>query len=78
MSELALDIEKYLDSLEKVPTCQLKGKISQAIGLTLEASGPRVKLGNFAILRPIMLTASWCCRSGGFKNNKILLMPLAT
>ena len=26
--------------LEKIPACQLKGRISQAVGLTIEATGP--------------------------------------
>ncbi|MEN6348087.1 MAG: flagellar protein export ATPase FliI [Syntrophomonas sp.] len=72
-----LDIEKYLDSLEKVPTCQLKGKISQAIGLALEASGPRVKMGELCYLKTNYADRQLVpAEVVGFKKNKILLMPL--
>lgn len=73
----ALDIEKYLDALEKAPSCQLKGKISQAIGLTLEASGPRVKLGELCYLKTNYADRQLIpAEVAGFRNNKILLMPL--
>ncbi|MDD3267785.1 MAG: flagellar protein export ATPase FliI [Syntrophomonadaceae bacterium] len=73
----ALDIEKYLDALEKAPSCQLKGKISQAIGLTLEASGPRVKLGELCYIKTNYADRQLIpAEVAGFKNNKILLMPL--
>ncbi|MDD4803377.1 MAG: flagellar protein export ATPase FliI [Syntrophomonas sp.] len=73
----AFDLKKHLTILEKVNTCELRGKISQAIGLTLEASGPRVCLGELCYVKTNqgdrgMIPAEVV----GFKNNNILLMPL--
>ncbi|PKM77661.1 MAG: flagellar protein export ATPase FliI [Firmicutes bacterium HGW-Firmicutes-15] len=73
----AFNLEKHLTILEKLNTCNLKGKITQAIGLTLEATGPRVSLGELCYVKTNqgdrgMIPAEVV----GFKNNKILLMPL--
>lgn len=73
----SLNLEKYFTILEKTPSCQLKGKISQAIGLTLEATGPRVSLGELCYIKTNYADrAEIPAEVVGFKNNKILLMPL--
>ncbi len=72
-----LDMEKYLTVIEKVNPCNLRGKITQAIGLTLEASGPRVSLGELCYVKTNAADRELIpCEVVGFKNNKILLMPL--
>jgi flagellum-specific ATP synthase len=73
----AFDLEKHLSILEKLNTCDLRGKITQAIGLTLEATGPRVSLGELCYVKTNqgdrgMIPAEVV----GFKDKKILLMPL--
>jgi flagellum-specific ATP synthase len=71
------ELEKYMDALEKASTCLLKGKISQAIGLTLEASGPRVKLGELCYVKTNYAGGQLVpAEVVGFKDRKILLMPL--
>ncbi|NLB88376.1 MAG: EscN/YscN/HrcN family type III secretion system ATPase, partial [Syntrophomonadaceae bacterium] len=47
----SVNLEPYFNVLEKSPTCQLKGRISQAVGLTIEATGPRVSLGELCYIR---------------------------
>ena len=72
-----LQLEKYMDVLEKASTCQLKGRISQAIGLTLEATGPRVRLGELCYVRTNYAGGQLIpVEVVGFKDRKILLMPL--
>jgi len=71
------ELEKYLNALEKASTCLLKGKIYQAIGLTLEASGPRVKLGELCYIKTNYAGGQMVpAEVVGFKDRKILLMPL--
>lgn len=73
----SLNLEKYFTIIEKIPSCQLKGKISQAIGLTLEATGPRVSLGELCYIRTNYADKMEIpAEVVGFKNNKTLLMPL--
>lgn len=69
--------DRHLESIRNVQLCQLKGRISQAIGLTMEAVGPRLSLGELCYvasnnpLQPV--TAAEVV---GFKNDRSLLMPL--
>lgn len=73
----SFELEKYMDALEKASTCLLKGKISQAIGLTLEASGPRVRLGELCYVKTNYAGGQLVpAEVVGFKDRKILLMPL--
>ncbi|MGB4304013.1 MAG: EscN/YscN/HrcN family type III secretion system ATPase, partial [Syntrophomonadaceae bacterium] len=46
-----LQADKLIEMVEKLPVCSLKGRISQAIGLTLEATGPRLSLGELCYIR---------------------------
>ena len=73
----ALPLEKYLDVLDKTTTCQLKGRIFQAIGLTIEAAGPRVRMGELCFLQTNYSDRQLVpAEVVGFKDKKILLMPL--
>jgi len=70
-------MEKYIDAISRTPVCQLKGKISQAIGLTLEATGPRVRLGELCYVKSNYADRQMIpAEVVGFKDRKILLMPL--
>lgn len=72
-----LQIERWLDTVDKCPACQLKGKISQAIGLTLEATGPRLSLGELCHIRTHYGQGQFVpAEVVGFRNNRTLLMPL--
>lgn len=69
--------DRHLQAINSAQLCQVKGRISQAIGLTLEAVGPQLSLGELCYVRsnnPSQpLTAAEVV---GFKNDRILLMPL--
>lgn len=68
---------KYLQVLHQTQASTLKGKISQAIGLTLEARGQRVSLGELCLVKTNRLDNQFIpCEVVGFKEDKILLMPL--
>lgn len=70
-------IEKYINVLDRTNCCELKGRVSQAIGLTLEAVGPKLSLGELCYVRTNRGDrTSIPCEVVGFKDNRILLMPL--
>ncbi len=72
-----LQADKLIDMVEKLPVCQLKGRISQAIGLTLEATGPRLSLGELCYIRANHSIGQYVpAEVVGFKNNRTLIMPL--
>ncbi|MEQ8173505.1 MAG: flagellar protein export ATPase FliI [Syntrophomonadaceae bacterium] len=74
-SAKTFELGSLIDTVEKVQTCQLKGRISQVIGLTMEATGPRLSLGELCYIQTNdrQLVPSEVV---GFRNNRILLMPL--
>ena len=69
---------KYLKIIKNAKTIKEVGKITEIIGLTIEADGPRSSVGDLCFIyndygdRPTMAEVV------GFKKDKILLMPLAT
>lgn len=72
-----IEIEKYYSTLEKVNPYVLRGKITQAIGLTLEAVGPRVSIGELCFVKTNQADRGLVpCEVVGFRSNKMLLMPL--
>ena len=77
MSKTNFKIEKYLNALEQAKMYQLQGKITQAIGLTMEAAGPKVSLGELCYVKTNRGDKEYVpCEVVGFKNSRTLLMPL--
>jgi flagellum-specific ATP synthase len=69
--------DRHLESIRNVQLCQLKGRISQAIGLTMEAVGPRLSLGELCyVASNNPLQPFTAAEVVGFKNDRSLLMPL--
>jgi flagellum-specific ATP synthase len=73
----AFDARRYLKVLDNKYPFTLKGVIKQAIGLTLEARGPKVSLGELCYAQTNRPNKEQVpCEVVGFKDDKILLMPL--
>lgn len=68
--------EKYLTAIRSVDPIRRTGRVSQIVGLTIEAEGPAVNLGEHCLVkvsdRPELLSAEVV----GFKSGRVLLMPL--
>ncbi|AMA72669.1 MULTISPECIES: flagellar protein export ATPase FliI [Aneurinibacillus] len=71
-----LQLNKYLDVLQRVNPIRVNGKVSQVIGLTVESMGPNVKIGEICNIYPESSPAPVPAEVVGFKDNKVLLMPL--
>jgi len=68
-------IKKYEKILHE-NLAQNKGKISQIVGLTIEAKGPVSTIGELCYIRSNFGKKEIKAEVVGFKENKILLMPL--
>lgn len=70
-----IDVEKYKMALKESSFIVKYGRISQVIGLTIEATGPAVSIGELC-----SVSASGekeiLAEVVGFRDNKVLLMPL--
>lgn len=69
-------IQPYLDVLEAVNPIKRNGKVTQIIGLTIESQGPDAKLGDICHIFSEQQGVPIQAEVVGFKDNKVLLMPL--
>ncbi|OPJ57087.1 flagellar protein export ATPase FliI [Alkalithermobacter paradoxus] len=71
-----IKIDKYFNKLSDLNLVQYTGRISQVIGLTIESKGPAVKLGEICNIYPLKSDHPILAEVVGFKEDKVLLMPL--
>jgi flagellum-specific ATP synthase len=70
-----IDLKKYQDKLKSKDYTEYIGKVSKVVGLTIEADGPQANIGDLCKIHvskgePIKAEVV------GFKDEKVLLMPL--
>lgn len=68
--------EKYLNAIKGVDPIRRTGKVSQIVGLTIEADGPAVNLGEHCLVKVTDRAEPLSAEVVGFKAGKVLLMPL--
>jgi flagellum-specific ATP synthase len=71
----AFDFDKYKAMLRDNDYIEKSGKISKVIGLTLESEGPNADVGELCFIN-IKNNKKILSEVVGFKENKVLLMPL--
>ncbi len=67
---------QYLRALKSTETVLLKGKITKIIGLVIESDGPSVNLGELCYIIPRIEAPPLPAEVVGFRENRVLLMPL--
>lgn len=69
-------LNKYKSSLEILDLIKYTGQVSQVIGLTIESIGPAVKVGEVCKIYTLKNDCPIIAEVVGFKEKKVLLMPL--
>lgn len=69
-------LEKYFKVVEKTEPIKTNGKVTQVIGLIIESQGPGANLGEVCYVFPRNNAQKMLAEVVGFKENKLLLMPL--
>lgn len=64
------------DILDKVDLMKYTGRVSKVIGLTIESEGPEVAIGELCEISELAGDAPVKAEVVGFKENKVMLMPL--
>lgn len=67
---------KYIDYLRQVDPIRVNGKVTQVIGLTVESEGPDASVGDVCYIYPYKSAQPLKAEVVGFRNNKVILMPL--
>ncbi|MFZ7944700.1 flagellar protein export ATPase FliI [Neobacillus sp. 19] len=70
------NLQSYMDVLESVNPIKMNGKVTQVIGLTIESLGPDVTLGDICHIHSNQQQKPIKAEVVGFRNHKVLLMPL--
>lgn len=68
--------QKYIEHLNQMDTIRVNGKVTQVIGLTVESEGPDASIGDVCYIYPFKSNTPLKAEVVGFKNNKVILMPL--
>jgi len=71
-----VNLEKYENLLENIDPVCFNGKVIQVIGLVIESIGPAVSIGEICIITSKKHDARIKAEVVGFRNNRVLLMPL--
>ncbi len=69
-------LEKYSRAINLTNPIRFNGKVTQVIGLTVESQGPDVKIGDCCLIYPKGDEDPVIAEVVGFRESKVLLMPL--
>lgn len=73
---MALELGKYVEALRHIDPVRVNGKVAQIIGLTVESEGPDAAIGEVCLIYPVKGGAPIEAEVVGFRDNRVLLMPL--
>jgi flagellum-specific ATP synthase len=71
-----INTAKYLQIINRTEPIKTNGKVTQVIGLIIESHGPGAHLGELCYVYPRGTGQKIKAEVVGFKENKVLLMPL--
>lgn len=72
MTDIAF--EDYSSIINKLDTIRVNGKVTQVVGLLIEATGPQNPVGDLCYI--ITQMGPLPCEIVGFRRQSVLLMPL--
>lgn len=76
ISELTPRLAHYKHHLEQLDDTIFSGRVSQVVGLTIESMGPTTNIGDICLIQP-RKGAGIPAEVVGFRDQKVLLMPLS-
>lgn len=74
--EKQIDIKKYISAVKEKRFMKYTGRITKVTGLTIESNGPMATIGELCYIYPNRNKEPILSEVVGFKEDKILLMPL--
>lgn len=76
METWTIDFEKYYREISVSPSINIKGRVTQIIGLVMEVSGIRPSVGELCLVEVTGDTGPVLAEVVGFRQGRVLLMPL--
>lgn len=69
-------LNRYHEALQRLEPVKVNGRVTQVVGLVVESLGPTCYVGEACLVRPRGGRQPVTCEVVGFRENKVLLMPL--
>ncbi|MEN6469830.1 MAG: flagellar protein export ATPase FliI [Smithella sp.] len=76
MNEPVIDLSRYETILNRINSIRVNGKVSEIIGLMVQGNGPAASIGEVCGIVPLNSDKPVEAEVVGFKNGRVLLMPL--
>ncbi len=76
MNAETIDLTRYEKLLQRINPIRTNGKVSEIVGLMVEGNGPAASVGDVCGIVPVNGDAPLEAEVVGFKNGRVLLMPL--
>lgn len=76
MGKTMLNSNRYKEQLRNLDPVRINGKVTQVIGLMVESEGPDASIGDVCYIYPSKGNKPLQAEVVGFRDNKVLLMPL--
>jgi flagellum-specific ATP synthase len=73
---MTVNASKFLAVVDGVDPVTVSGKVRQVIGLVIESDGPAASIGETCLIENGSAASRVRCEVVGFRDNKVLLMPL--
>ncbi|GGF96729.1 flagellar protein export ATPase FliI [Paenibacillus aceti] len=71
-----INSSRYIEHLRQLDPVRVNGKVTQVIGLMIESEGPDASIGDVCYIYPNKSSQPLLAEVVGFRDNKVLLMPL--
>jgi flagellum-specific ATP synthase len=75
---MRLNFQKYIDYMGHTRQVKIYGRITDVVGLTIEATGPSMCIGDLCYVQPNGPSSRIPVEVVGFRKERLLLMPLGS
>ncbi len=76
MTNTVIDVQHYLDRIERATPVQIRGRVKEVVGLLVKAVVPEAWIGELCLIRNSRSSQPLKAEVVGFRDGDVLLMPL--
>lgn len=76
MSAKGIDVQHYLDRIDRATSIQVRGRVKEVVGLLVKAVVPEAWIGEMCLIRNPRSSQLLKAEVVGFRDGDVLLMPL--
>jgi flagellar protein export ATPase FliI len=76
MTASAIDVQHYLDRIDRATPVQVRGRVKEVVGLLVKAIVPEAWIGEMCLIRNPRSSEPLKAEVVGFRDGDVLLMPL--